>query len=502
MKVQLRERARQLRIPVLMQTSDRGMIDVERFDLEPGRPLFHGLVGDLRAADLVGLTNEEKVPTLLKLVGAETLSVRAAASMLEVERSIRTWPQLGSAVTLGGGLTADVARRVLLDQRHASGRFYFDLAQLVRDRPPASVPTRPVVSEDRIRALVGRAVLAPSGGNHQPWLWSTCGNRLEMREDVSQRMGLTDIDDLGTAVALGAAAESLVLAAHADGLEVATAVDGTEAGLKATFDLGASKTTEVHKWDHLAPFLELRRTDRRMGDPSPLSAAEIGELRTPAESDMGVTLTLVTERCQIEALAELIGQGDRLRILDPGLRREMLAELRWTPSEVEASGDGLDVETLGLSAVDRAGLELCRRSEPLELLAKWDLGSGLSRLGRRWSSASSALGLMTVEPVDRLGYFRAGRALQRMWLTATREGLALHPLTFLPYAFARVGRADGRGFAPATIRGLENIRPAYVRLLDLAGPAGEALLFRVVRSPVPAPRSARRPVRATLRFDA
>ena len=30
-----------------MATSDRGLVDVERFDLEPHRPILHGLLGDL-----------------------------------------------------------------------------------------------------------------------------------------------------------------------------------------------------------------------------------------------------------------------------------------------------------------------------------------------------------------------------------------------------------------------------------------------------------------------
>src|SRR5258708_2371536 len=37
-----RYRARELRIPVVMDTSDRGLLDVERFDREPERTIFHG----------------------------------------------------------------------------------------------------------------------------------------------------------------------------------------------------------------------------------------------------------------------------------------------------------------------------------------------------------------------------------------------------------------------------------------------------------------------------
>ena len=54
MKFLVREAARERRIPVIMETSDRGVLDVERFDLEPDRPLFHGLVGDMDFETLAG----------------------------------------------------------------------------------------------------------------------------------------------------------------------------------------------------------------------------------------------------------------------------------------------------------------------------------------------------------------------------------------------------------------------------------------------------------------
>ena len=55
-KLLVREAARERRIPVLMETSDRGVLDVERFDLEPERPVFHGLLAGLHSSDLAGLS--------------------------------------------------------------------------------------------------------------------------------------------------------------------------------------------------------------------------------------------------------------------------------------------------------------------------------------------------------------------------------------------------------------------------------------------------------------
>lgn len=45
----------------IMDTSDRGLLDVERFDLEPNRPPFHGLAGQsIDSSKLKGLSTEGK----------------------------------------------------------------------------------------------------------------------------------------------------------------------------------------------------------------------------------------------------------------------------------------------------------------------------------------------------------------------------------------------------------------------------------------------------------
>ena len=59
MKFAVREHARARRLPVLMATSDRGMFDIERFDLEPDRPLFHGLAGEMTSGDLDALSGTD-----------------------------------------------------------------------------------------------------------------------------------------------------------------------------------------------------------------------------------------------------------------------------------------------------------------------------------------------------------------------------------------------------------------------------------------------------------
>lgn len=133
-KILAREKARLHGIPVVMDTSDRGLLDVERFDLEPDRPILHGLAEGLDYSRLQGLFDQEKIPVVLKIVGYETMSERLKASLQEVGKSIMTWPQLASSVSLGAAVGADVCRRISLGQFTGSGRYFVDMEEIVSDR--------------------------------------------------------------------------------------------------------------------------------------------------------------------------------------------------------------------------------------------------------------------------------------------------------------------------------------------------------------------------------
>ncbi len=240
MKILLRHKAKSLGIPVVMDASDRGTVDVERFDLEPERPILHGLIEHLDHTQVKYLkTNEDKVPFLLAMIGVETLSNRLKASMIEVGQSITTWPQLASAVTLGGALCADVCRRIILDQYHESGRYWIDIeeligdktnkededykvvdltaAELTREEMESAIAASPVENEynitildkDQVTALVTAAGLAPSGGNTQPWRFVYTDGRLYLFHDEKEAASWINYNNNASYIALGASIENI-----------------------------------------------------------------------------------------------------------------------------------------------------------------------------------------------------------------------------------------------------------------------------------------------------
>lgn len=131
-KILSRLKARALGIPVVMETSDRGMLDVERFDLDSTIGILHGRFTEDECVHLIE-TGEWTLETMMKMMTIDELSDRMKDSLGEMGKSISRWPQLASEVTMGAGVVAQVVRMILLGNKQVSGRKFFDVNEFFLD---------------------------------------------------------------------------------------------------------------------------------------------------------------------------------------------------------------------------------------------------------------------------------------------------------------------------------------------------------------------------------
>ncbi len=470
-KIRAREYARSHRIPVIMETSDRGMLDVERFDLEPNRPFLHGLVGDLQADSVRGMTTLAKIPYVLRILDESRLSKALAASILEVRHSISTWPQLASAVALGGAVVTDVARRIFLGHFEESGRYYVDLGQLVTAGMGVPVAMSPLVPElapetmarvavarpkpcaearvspDEVRYLVYHATLAPSAGNAQPWRFVFTGDELRGSLAEASRTG-TDGDESAPYLALGAAAENLELAAGAIGL-VATIEpfpEGTDS--RHVFTARFRRSAGLPPPPLFERIVE-RFTNQRVGPRQPLTEAERVALLDAAR-EVGAELDLVEDDTRLGKVALVLGEAERVRLLSRALHEEYVGSLRWSAKEVLATRTGIDVATLELDATRLALLRVVSKWATLQTVRAAGGGAGLARARQMAVASASAVGLLRLKATGRSAFFAGGRAAQHVWLRATEHGLSLQPFDLI-HLFTRFRHHGPIELAPADI---------------------------------------------------
>jgi molybdopterin/thiamine biosynthesis adenylyltransferase len=489
MKVVVREGARARGIPVLMASSDRGLLDVERFDLEPERPILHGLLGELDFARLPQMSSREKVPYLLRFLEAEQLSPRLAASAVELDRQLSTWPQLAGDVVLGATAVAEAVRRIGVGEALRSGRARIDVGGRLDqiDEPEInadnSVPEQ--YSDPALPGVSGivtaAAIRAPSGGNAQPWHIETTPGAVTIRL-APQHTSMMDVGFRGSAVALGAALFNARVAAAGHQMlgpvSLREGADGPQ--LAATLDLRAG--TDPVLAELYEPMLA-RETNRRLGVPRPIAADTIEVLASAARREGGL-LHLVTQHDDLERAATIFAATDRIRYLTPGLHAQMVSELRW-PGD-DDSDTGIDVNSLELEASALAVLDILRRPDVMNHLAHWKGGSALGEDTRRRVSASSAIAVISLTEGALADYARAGAAVEAVWIAAQQRGLAVQPHSPV-FLYAR----DPNDLAELSVSFAEELGDLQQEFRKLAGIPADAVPALVLRLAFSKPASVR-----------
>jgi len=503
-KVLVREAARERGIPVMMATSDRGLFDVERFDLDRERPSFHGLLPDISAADLAGLPMSDKVPHVLSILDPDQISARGAASLVEVGATITTWPQLGGDVLLGAATAAAALRRLGRGEPLPSGRVRIDLddtlehatdptegvRENVRRTEAASDPELP---NDPDTAIAVAASRAPSGGNAQPWRFELEDNEFRIHL-VAERSSTMDVAFRGSFVAIGAALFNARVAAAAQGRLGSMDVDSERAsrGPVAILRLEQGVDTELAAF---YPNLLTRCANRHLGDRSAIDADTQAILHEEVRREGGV-MHLVTEPGALVHCADLLGASERLRFLSPALHKEMLGELR-RPG-IDSLETGIDVRSLELEPADLATLAVARRGDVMAQLDRWNAGSALGRNAQKAIRSSSALGVVAVDRATPSAFVTGGRAMERLWLAADRAGLAVQPVSpvFL-YALqsddyaALVGEHHSEE--------LQQLSTEFWSAVGLGEREVAILVFRFSAAPAPTVASLRLPLTSTFR---
>jgi molybdopterin/thiamine biosynthesis adenylyltransferase len=130
-KIEIRKLARRKKIPVIMATDngDNVIIDIERFDIKPDLPLFHGNIKNIDYKNI-----NKNIPKLYKamskIIGLQFVPSRIIQSIFEVGKTIYSWPQLITAAMLSGAVVAYVVKKIILNEKIKSGKLEINLNKI------------------------------------------------------------------------------------------------------------------------------------------------------------------------------------------------------------------------------------------------------------------------------------------------------------------------------------------------------------------------------------
>ena len=256
------------------------------------------------------------------------------------------------------------------------------------------------------RKAAGRASLAPSVHNTQPWHFVIRPDALELYADNDRQLTALDPTGRQLVISCGCALFNARVALAADRVVQVNRLPDT-----AKPDLLARLTVhdEPAPWTPLVrldPMIERRHTNRRDFFEEDVPPDVIYELTAAAEQEEASLVQIVEPEQKLVA-AQLSQEAEAIQDADPQYREELLA---WTATDLHRT-DGVPVY-----AIPHADA----RSQSEGLARNFDVAGRGWLPGLRQSGLNHCLMVLCTAESTRSAWLRAGEALQRILLEATR----------------------------------------------------------------------------------
>lgn len=352
---------------------------------------------------------------------------------------------------------------------------------------------------EQLITILDLARWAPSGDNYQPWRVRTSADRaaLEVLLDDQQPPAFLDVNLEASRIALGAFIENIRLAASQLGIASEIELAPHDAEIEARLRFSQSQTITP---DPLADYLTQRVSNRRHYAPQSCTPDQLAALADAISSIVGTGVQFYSDPEDLATIARAVAIADRVRMQHQRCHEEFHEKVRWTDKAVADDPTGFSVKTFEVRPHEVALLRLTRSYR----VFKWtDRLTGMSRVAARVARqqvlASGAVGMLTVAERTSTQMLRAGQALERLWLAATRTELAFQVLAVAPL-FLRRCVLGGEGFTSAEQQRLGKSRELLASLPDGPAPESVAVMFRIGRAQAPTARTARLPAAALFAF--
>ncbi len=344
------------------------------------------------------------------------------------------------------------------------------------------------ISPAVIRDLLTDACRAPSGDNVQPWRFRWNGSLLSIYNLPGIHNPYLDFEERGSYIAHGALIENLCISAPHYGYQASVEIFPSPSD---TDLVAQARFTECEPYDDpLYMAIRARVTNHHPFKNRPLTEEERSAFEGSVASLSGIEVRLVTERKGMSELGYVASRAEIVVLEDERVAEHFFSGMVWTEKEEKAKRRGFYVKTLEFNPIQNLLFWLASKPTVRKLFSRIGLPRFIAYQDAQLYATGSVAGGILLTDESAKSYLTAGRALERLWLTATALGLAFQPL--IGMVFIAYRSETGRG--TLSLAHAAEMQEALVRTRTVLGGTGKipALLFHAGVAPAPSVRTSRR----------
>jgi hypothetical protein len=336
-----------------------------------------------------------------------------------------------------------------------------------------------------IESIIQDGMKAPSGENCQPWKFVVEDTVLYIYNIPEADLSLYNTMQRGSYVAHGALIENITLSAKKYGYDTHIQLfpNSNDSNCVATISFEVSEK-EV---DILYEAIHARSTNRKDFFNEKLSVTE-KELLTSVVPDM----VIIDDDSSMKAVGQALAVHEKVLFENKAMHDFFYDHIFWNKEDENRAG-GFFIDTLEF---------LPHQLQAVKLFKHWFLlriGNALLKVSTMISkengekyAAGGAFGMILLEGTTNADYVALGRKMERLWLTATKHGIAMHPCNGTLYLMSRLTLYGEGEFSKAHVK---LITEAYKTIVAASGNQKRQIgfIFRMGKAEKPTATATRLP---------
>lgn len=338
-----------------------------------------------------------------------------------------------------------------------------------------------------IEKIINDGVLAPSGENCQPWKFRVDGNTLSVFNIPERDMSLYNSKQKGSYVAHGALLENI-------------AISATSYGYTTRIQLFPDETVSTHvadvvfeegiiSQDPLYPYIKERCTNRKDFSGEKLHT-EIKKEITESIGALPAFLSLIDQDHVLDVVGQALAVNERVLFENKRIHNFFYRHIIWDKKH-EGDAGGFFIDTLEFLPHQLGAVKLFKHWTLLTLLNRiLGVSKMISKENGQKYAQSGTFGAIIMNGKSNEDWVHAGMAIQRIWLTATKLGLSLHPCNGTIYFMEQIQDNGGKEFSKKHSTLIHSAYQDIVTGFDAEG-KHIGFIFRIGKAEAPSARAKR-----------
>jgi len=346
------------------------------------------------------------------------------------------------------------------------------------------------LSNTTLIKIIEAASTAPSGDNSQPWEFVVEKGIIYQYFIEGKDNPFLNYKNGGTLLANGAALENIALASETYGfdavIEYFPISDDHRCVAKVHFEPNG-KTQERTNGLHQ------RHTNRRSYTEDPIDPLIKEKLLHCIEDIGGVRVVITEDRGEIVKCAWAGSRAEIAILENQELHNHLFSGVTWSKDEENKKRTGLFVKTLELNPIQELFFTLCRYWKLMRLFNKIKFAHFIAHEDAKNYATGGAYVAVLASGSTPLDFIKAGRAMERMWISLNQQNYAVHPIIASLFFALRIKDGEDASLLPAHRTLMAQASQAIDTVFATRKDEHVLVLFRTGKALPPSARSSKKP---------